>query len=144
MLPCSHRGETSGLPAMPAHAGQASSLRTHLDVFLASIDRLAFVLAFALVKFPRLTIRKLLGILNCSFSGKKQEILRNLEKEMKRLAKKQDFEKAGKIRDQIFALNHIRDVSLLKQKGNQDSPLDSLSRRVLGLELELKLTTLRT
>jgi excinuclease ABC subunit C len=50
------------------------------------------------------------------FGGKKQEILKNLEKEMKSLAKKQEFEKAGKVRDQIFALNHIRDVSLLKNK----------------------------
>ncbi len=61
--------------------------------------------------------RKIVRNIKLLFSGKKQEILRNLEKEMKVLAKKQEFEKAGKIRDQIFALNHIRDVSLLKNNG---------------------------
>jgi excinuclease UvrABC nuclease subunit len=48
------------------------------------------------------------------FSGKKKQVVANLEKEMKTFAKKQEFEKASKIRDQIFALNHIRDVALLK------------------------------
>ncbi|MFA6475844.1 MAG: UvrB/UvrC motif-containing protein [Candidatus Paceibacterota bacterium] len=61
--------------------------------------------------------RKIVRNIKLLFSGKKQEIIKNLEREMKVLAKKQEFEKAGKIRDQIFALNHIRDVSLLKNSG---------------------------
>ncbi|MFA7193319.1 MAG: UvrB/UvrC motif-containing protein [Candidatus Paceibacterota bacterium] len=48
------------------------------------------------------------------FKGKKKELNKVLEKEMKALAKIQDFEGAAKKRNQIFALNHIRDVSLLK------------------------------
>lgn len=48
------------------------------------------------------------------FQGKKERILNNLEKEMKLLAKKKEFEKAGEIKKKIFAINHIRDVSLLK------------------------------
>lgn len=48
------------------------------------------------------------------FKGKKKELNNALEKEMKALAKLQDFEGAAKLRNQIFALNHIRDVSLLK------------------------------
>ncbi len=50
------------------------------------------------------------------FNGKKGEVIKNLEREMKRLAKAQEFEKASKIRNQIFALNHIRDVALIKDR----------------------------
>lgn len=50
------------------------------------------------------------------FNGKKGEVVKNLEREMKRLAKNKEFEKASKIRNQIFALNHIRDVALIKDK----------------------------
>jgi excinuclease ABC subunit C len=48
------------------------------------------------------------------------------------LSKKQEFEKAGQIRDQIFALNHIRDVSLLKNKEVVQSRISgSLEKRLL-------------
>jgi len=50
------------------------------------------------------------------FNGRKGEIIKSLTREMKHLARNQEFEKAGKIRNQIFALNHIRDVALIKDK----------------------------
>jgi excinuclease ABC subunit C len=53
------------------------------------------------------------------FSGKKGAVVKNLEQEMKRLAKLNKFEDAAKIRNQIFALNHIRDVALIKAKHDQ-------------------------
>lgn len=49
------------------------------------------------------------------FSGKKKEILRELEKDMKDAAKNEQFERAAQIRNQIFALTHINDVALLKR-----------------------------
>ncbi len=49
------------------------------------------------------------------FSGKKKEILRELERDMKDAAKAEEFERAAKIRNQIFALTHINDVALLKR-----------------------------
>ncbi len=48
------------------------------------------------------------------FKGEKGKILKSLEKEMISLAKKNEFERAGEIKKQIFALNHINDVSLIK------------------------------
>lgn len=48
------------------------------------------------------------------FEGKKKTILRNLKKEMEEYAKVQEFEKAGEIKRQIFALQHINDVALIK------------------------------
>lgn len=48
------------------------------------------------------------------FQGKKKKILNKLNKEMKAAAKNMDFEIAKKLRNQIFALEHIRDISLIK------------------------------
>ncbi len=48
------------------------------------------------------------------FQGKKSELVRTLKKEMKDLGKELRFEEAAKIKRQIFALEHIRDVSLIK------------------------------
>jgi excinuclease ABC subunit C len=54
------------------------------------------------------------------FEGKKQKIIKDLEKEMKVCAKKHEFEKAGEIKKQIFALKHINDVSLIKHSADQN------------------------
>lgn len=51
------------------------------------------------------------------FSGQKGAVVKNLEQEMKKLAKLKKFEDAAKIRNQIFALNHIRDVALISARG---------------------------
>ncbi len=49
------------------------------------------------------------------FGGKKNALVKELQKEMKSLAKEQKFEEAEKVKKQIFALEHIRDVSLIKK-----------------------------
>lgn len=54
------------------------------------------------------------------FSGKKAQILKNLEKDMKGYAKKRLFEKAESTKRMIFALNHIQDVSLIRSDALQD------------------------
>jgi excinuclease UvrABC nuclease subunit len=48
------------------------------------------------------------------FAGKKKQILINLKKEMKAYSKLREFEKAGEIKRQMFSLQHINDVALLK------------------------------
>ena len=50
------------------------------------------------------------------FAGKKKKILETLKKEMMKAAKAQAFEKAGEYKRQIFALEHINDVSLIKNE----------------------------
>ncbi|MFT5179541.1 MAG: excinuclease ABC subunit C [Candidatus Paceibacteria bacterium] len=50
------------------------------------------------------------------FQGKKKKIIQSLEKEMMTLAKEKEFEKASSLKRKIFALNHIRDVSLIKDE----------------------------
>ncbi len=50
------------------------------------------------------------------FEGKKSEIITSLEKDMKLFAQRQEFEKAAKSRNTLFALNHIKDISLIKDE----------------------------
>lgn len=53
--------------------------------------------------------------------GSKKEVIKTLEKEMKEKSKNLEFEKAGKLRDQVFALRHIQDVAMIR-----DEDLDGL------------------
>jgi excinuclease ABC subunit C len=55
------------------------------------------------------------------FEGKKKKILKNLKKDMSDHAKKQAFENAGEIKKQIFSLNHINDVALLKAERTEEN-----------------------
>ncbi len=48
------------------------------------------------------------------FQGKKQRLLAKLKKEMTAAAKQFNFEQAGVLKKQIFALQHIRDMALIK------------------------------
>ena len=49
------------------------------------------------------------------FEGKKKSLVRKLERQMKEFAKNREFEKAGKVKKILFALNHIQDVALIKK-----------------------------
>lgn len=62
------------------------------------------------------------------FEGKNKILITQLEKEMKAYAKKQEFEKAGEVRKKIFALTHIRDVSLIKEELR--NPTDTSNFRI--------------
>lgn len=53
-------------------------------------------------------------------SGKKKQLLKLLEKDMKSAAKKQDFERAALLRNKIGALTHINDVALLKKEKSKE------------------------
>lgn len=50
------------------------------------------------------------------FKGKKESIIKELKKRMKKTAKDKRYEKAGKIKKQISALQHIQDIALIKKE----------------------------
>ncbi|MES2203395.1 MAG: UvrB/UvrC motif-containing protein [Patescibacteria group bacterium] len=50
------------------------------------------------------------------FEGKKGQLIKTLEREMKAAAKAEEFERAAELRRQLFALQHIQDVSLIKDE----------------------------
>ncbi|XKT74225.1 MAG: UvrB/UvrC motif-containing protein [Patescibacteria group bacterium UBA2163] len=58
------------------------------------------------------TIRAIIDL----FSGRKQTLIRRLEKEMHRAAKQEEFEKAHVLKRQVFALQHIQDITLIKDE----------------------------
>lgn len=60
--------------------------------------------------------KKILRRVILFLEGKKQLIVRNLTREMKNAAKVNDFEQAARLRNQLFALDHIRDVALLRKE----------------------------
>lgn len=47
------------------------------------------------------------------FEGKKSSLLKLLEREMKGYAKKEEFERAERVKKTLFALRHINDISML-------------------------------
>lgn len=49
------------------------------------------------------------------FEGKKKQIVKELNREMMDLAKKERFEDATQIKKKIFSLEHINDIALLKK-----------------------------
>ncbi len=65
------------------------------------------------------------------FEGKKSALLKNLQKQMKEYAKAKEFEKAGEIKNKIFAINHIQDISLIKQR---EMGSDSGSEKTFRIE----------
>ena len=50
------------------------------------------------------------------FEGKKHVIIKDLEKEMMILAKKEAFENASMVKRKIYALQHIQDIALIKDE----------------------------
>jgi len=69
------------------------------------------------------------------FEGKKSQVARKLKKEMEEASKAQDFEKAQRLRDQIFALEHIRDVALIGKSDEQGLPYARIKTND-GIDLE--------
>ncbi len=63
------------------------------------------------------------------FEGKKAQILKETERQMKAAAKAQHFEEAAKLRNLMFALTHIQDVSVIKR---EDDPREA---RELGINI---------
>ncbi len=64
--------------------------------------------------------------------GERRALISSLKKEMKTLASRQEFEKAGEIKRTLFSLKHIQDVALIKNVREMTTggpPLASLARR---------------
>ena len=59
--------------------------------------------------------REKLKSLKLFLQGKKRAVVKSLQKQMKELAEGQRFEEAAKVRQQLFALQHIHDVALIRQ-----------------------------
>ncbi len=59
--------------------------------------------------------KKTISRLKMIFQGKFQSLLKSLKKEMMNYAKEQNFEMAEVIKQKVFAMEHIQDISLIKR-----------------------------
>ena len=59
--------------------------------------------------------KKTISRLKMIFQGKFQPLLKTLKKEMIQAAKVEKFELAGELKQKVFALEHIQDISLIKR-----------------------------
>ena len=71
------------------------------------------------------------------FSGEKKKIIMELEYEMKKASKKLEFEKAERIKRQLFALQHIQDTALIHENeiGNWKLEIGNSAKRVEGYDI---------
>ncbi|MCK5332331.1 GIY-YIG nuclease family protein [Candidatus Parcubacteria bacterium] len=59
--------------------------------------------------------QKIIDSIKLFLRGKKERLIRKIEKEMKLLSKEMNYEEATVKRSQLFALNHIRDVAFIRK-----------------------------
>lgn len=62
------------------------------------------------------TYRRSIRQLMLFFDGKKGRVVSQLRREMETAARAQDFERAVRLRNQLFALEHIQDVALIMRE----------------------------
>jgi excinuclease ABC subunit C len=67
-------------------------------------------------KISKEEYNRMIQNLRLFFEGKKVELMRSLEKEMKSYAKQKQFEKAEEVKRRMYTLTHIQDISLLKRE----------------------------
>jgi len=76
------------------------------------------------------------------FQGKKTQVLKDLKKEMKKLAKLENFEKAAKIRNQIESLekvmSHAKIFELFRIKEVSYSEIEQNLKNLLGTKKKIK------
>ncbi len=88
----------------------AKAIIPHQDRFYQSIGLSPDTSSPQAKKEYQKTIRNLILF----FQGKKHELMKTLERDMKDYAAKQEFEKAEQVKRTMYALMHIQDVALIK------------------------------
>jgi excinuclease ABC subunit C len=79
------------------------------------------------------TYRRIIRHLILFFEGKKAELIRMMEREMKAAAKAHRFEEAARLRNNVHALQHIRDVALITK---EDVELPFERTKAAGIDLD--------
>ena len=64
------------------------------------------------------------------FEGKKDIVMKRLEREMKARAKALEFERANEIKKTLFALQHIQDVALISEQGAENNKQGAKTIRI--------------
>lgn len=81
------------------------------------------------------TYGKIIACIASFLAGKKSGIVRSLKKEMQAAARECNFETAAALRDQIFALQNIRDTAFMTNEDALLENADNHLRRVEGYDI---------
>jgi len=68
------------------------------------------------------------------FSGKKRLLIKKLQRKMNQLAKREIFEEAAILRNQVFSLQHIQDMAMVGQR-NKQKRHSNIKFRVEGYDI---------
>ncbi|MCX6761424.1 MAG: GIY-YIG nuclease family protein [Candidatus Moranbacteria bacterium] len=66
--------------------------------------------------------------------GKKKTLLAKMKKEMSAYSEKQEFERAGKVRNAIFALQHIADIALVSYSMKHETYNKNANSKIFRVE----------
>jgi excinuclease ABC subunit C len=69
------------------------------------------------------------------FRAKKKDIVRDIKKEMMSAAAAREFERAGELKRQLFALKHINDVALLKNENYLKNRASHIAFRIEAYDI---------
>lgn len=69
------------------------------------------------------------------FEGKKERVVKAIEKDMNAASKRQEFEKAETLKRQIFALKHIQDTALISDNDGLVAPGVRAGYRIEGYDI---------
>jgi len=67
--------------------------------------------------------------------GKKKSLISRMKKEMEEYSRKHEFEKAGEVRNKIFALQHIQDIALMSYNIEHETYNKKEKFRVEGYDI---------
>jgi excinuclease ABC subunit C len=99
-----------------------------MDMSASKKQNFEFYRQLGLVPEAMVEYKKNIAHLKLFFQGKKKKIILNLKKDMMKLAKEKNFEKASEIKKKIFALEHINDVALIKEDRSASPASKSVHR----------------
>ncbi len=69
------------------------------------------------------------------FDGQRGEVVRSLKRNMKAAADREDFETAQQYRDRLWALEHIRDIAIMKKDDAEMSAFVDVFGRIEGYDI---------
>ncbi len=70
------------------------------------------------------------------FQGRKQDLVKTLEKEMRAYARARKFEEASAVKHTLYALNHIQDVALIRRNHHDDTVFPTTATSQQGYRIE--------
>jgi excinuclease ABC subunit C len=83
----------------------------------------------------KMDYRKNIKAIQMILEGKKKGLINKMKKEMNRCSDKQDYECAAKLRNQMFALQHIQDIALITESKDAINRVSTKEMRIEAYDI---------